>query len=139
MAIIKVGLNVQVVGGPVASVAPLEFEVEAYDKIEVSLESGQPAKIVDVQPGADSVNFLLIKSSEYTPPDAPNDKQLTYKIDDKPAINLDQPQIYLGAGAISSLLGDVKKITFENKLESSEPITANIEILVGRDATPPTS
>ena len=139
MAIIRVGLNVQVVGGPAASVPPVEIEVEAYDKIGVWVKRGEN-KEVEVQPGDRGVSFLLIKSSEYTPPEAAADKQLNYTPEGKPPINLDRPQIYLGLGAISSLLGPVQKITFSNQLESSDPNndpkTAAIEILVGRDATP---
>ena len=141
MAMIRVGLNVQVVGGPAVSVPPVDIEVEAYDKIEVSLTSGEDDKEVEVQPGTQGVSFLLIKSSEYTPLEAVQDKQLTYTPEGKSPINLDRPQIYLGLGAISSLLGAVQKITFSNQLESTDPATdpntAAIEILVGRDATPP--
>ena len=143
MAIIRVGLNVQVVGGPAASVPQVEIEVEAYDKIEVEVKSGEENKEVEVQPGDQGVSFLLIKSSEYTPPETAPDKQLTYTPEGKSPINLDRPQIYLGLGAISSLLGPVKKVTFSNQLESLDPVTdpktAALEILVGRDATPETT
>src|SRR5690242_12133112 len=99
MSIINVGLSIQVEGGPQIPVPNVKIEVEAYDKIEVSVKSGSDL-IVDVQPGEKAVSFLLIKSSIYTPADAADDKKLTYKPDGKSAINLDNPQVYLGVESI---------------------------------------
>lgn len=139
MSIINIGLSIQVEGGPQIPVPNVKIEVEAYDKIEVSVKPGSEPLIVDVQPGEKAVSFLLIKSSIYTPADAADDKKLTYQPDGKSAINLDNPQVYLGVESIAALLGKVQKITFSNKLagsEGKEPETAVIEVLVGRDATP---
>ncbi|MBW4659734.1 MAG: hypothetical protein KME15_13740 [Drouetiella hepatica Uher 2000/2452] len=151
--IINVGFSIQVEGGPQVPVAPIKIPVEAYDKIEVSVKPGAEVDI-DVQPGEKAVSFLLIKSSMYTPSDAADDKKLTYQPQGKPAISLDNPQIYLGTESITTLLGAVKKIKFSNKLEDeaagsgggaagtiatagAEKDPAVIEILVGRDATLP--
>ncbi len=137
MSIINVGLSIQVEGGPQIPVPNIKIEVEAYDKIEVSIKAGSDL-IVDVQPGEKAVSFLLIKSSIYTSGNAADDKKLTYQPDGKSVINLDNPQVYLGVESIAALLGKVQKITFSNKLagsEGKEPETAVIEVLVGRDAT----
>jgi hypothetical protein len=152
---INVGLNVQVEGGPQVPVPPIKLNIEAYDKVEISVAPGDEVS-VDIQPGDQGVSFLLIKSSVYTPPDAAKDKKLTYEPEGKSAISLSTPQIFLGADSIATLLGSVKKIKFSNKLEvATTPATpavpatpppavpaipappAVIEILVGRDATPP--
>ena len=133
---INIGLSIQVEGGPQVPVAPVKVPVEAYDKIEISVAKDTDVS-VEIQPGDKGVNFLLIKSSVYTPTDAANDKKLTYEPDGKSAINLVNPQLYLGAESIATLLGAVKKIKLSNKLEgdaAKDP--AVIEILVGRDATP---
>ncbi|MBG1267332.1 hypothetical protein [Nostoc sp. WHI] len=138
MSIINVGLSIQVEGVPQIPVPNVKIEVEAYDKIEVSVKAGSDL-IVDVQPGEKAVSFLLIKSSIYTSANAADDKKLTYQPDGKSAINLDNPQVSLGVESIAALLGKVQKITFSNKLagsEGKESETAVIEVLVGRDATP---
>jgi hypothetical protein len=149
---INVGLNVQIEGGPQVPVPPIKLNIEAYDKIEISVAPDSEVS-VDIQPGDKGVNFLLIKSSVYTPPDAADDKKLTYEPEGKSAINLSTPQIFLGADSITTLLGSVKKIKFSNKLAvattPAAPATPTptvpatppvvIEILAGRDATPPVS
>jgi hypothetical protein len=151
---INVGLNVQIEGGPQVPVPPIKLNIEAYDKIEISVAPDSEVS-VDIQPGDKGVSFLLIKSSVYTPPDAADLKKLTYEPEGKSPINLSTPQIFLGADSIATLLGAVKKIKFSNKLAVTTPpatpaVPATppaaapaipppvvIEILVGRDATPP--
>lgn len=139
MATISATLGVQVKQGPQVSIPPIEMQVEAYDKIEVSVDSGADIE-VDIQPGDSGVSFLLVVSSVYTPPGAPDDQKLTYVPEGKEPISLDSPQLYLGSSSISTLIGAVKKITFFNNLLSpesdQEPPKADISILVGRDATP---
>ena len=138
MITITTSSSVQVKQGPQVSIPPIETQVEAYDKIDVSIEQGANIE-VDVQPGDTGVSFLLLISNIYTPPDAPDGKKLTYTPEGKSAVSLEAPQLYLGASSINTLLGAVKKITFSNQLESQpeeDSPTANIAILVGRDATP---
>ncbi|MCK5432363.1 MAG: hypothetical protein KAJ03_06435 [Gammaproteobacteria bacterium] len=125
-------LNAQVVGGP-KILASDKIEIEAYDKIEVTIEAGASDKEVQIQPGgAGQVQFLLIKSEHYG--DA-----LTYKVNDTTdVIKLDALQMLMGNGAIELL--DVlppEKLLFSNALVSStgENIPASVEILVGRKAT----
>ncbi|MDJ0717760.1 MAG: hypothetical protein QNJ54_26655 [Prochloraceae cyanobacterium] len=132
MTTIIVGLNVDITGGPQVNVPQVAIDVEAYDKIENKLSKGETK--IAVQPENNEASFLLIKSSDYDP-----SGKLTYKPRgfeaSPPPIHLDKPQIYLGAGAISSLLKDVTIITFTNNLDKE----VSIEILVGRDGNPPTS
>lgn len=135
---INIGLSIQIEGGPQVPVAPIKLPVEAYDKIEVSLQPATDVE-VEVQPSEKAVSFLLIKSSVYTPSGTADDKKLTYTPEGKQPINLDNPQVYLGTESITTLLGAVKKINFSNKLEGdTAKAPAIIEILVGRDATPST-
>lgn len=133
---INIGFSIQIQGGPQVPVAPIKLPIEAYDKIEVSIQPGTDVDI-DIQPGEKAVSFLLIKSSIYSQSNPTDDKKLTYTPEGKQSINLDYPQIYLGTESITTLLGAVKKINFSNKLESDATKSpAVIEILVGRDATP---
>jgi hypothetical protein len=139
MTTLTSSLGIQIKDGPQVSIPPIKTEVEAYDKIAISIEPGKDVT-VDVQPGNKSVVFLLITSSLYTHPDAQDTEKLTYTPDEKEPINLENPQFFLGLDAIEKLLGAVKKITFSNKLASlpgeSTPPKVDISILVARDATP---
>lgn len=139
MATVMTSLSVQIKKGPQVSIPPIEMDVEAYDKIDISLDPGTEVT-VDVQPGDVGVVFLLITSSVYTQPGAPDDQKLTYAPEGKNSISLDAPQLYLGKASIATLLGAVKKITFSNKLpasgEGQTPPKVDVSILVGRDATP---
>ncbi len=118
-------LNVRVFGGPVI-VASDTIDIDAYDKIEVSIETGASEKEVQIQPGgAGQIQFLLIKSDQYG--DA-----LTYKVNDKAndAIRLDALQVLIGDGAVGLLKVPPEKLFISNGLASS----ASIDILVGRKA-----
>ncbi len=127
MTVINTNLSVQVKGGPPISVPPVIIDAQAYDKIGISIEPATEVT-VNVQPGDSGVNFLLIKSTTYTS-SGDSDAKLTYTPNDKSAIDLETPQIYLGKEAIKTLLGSVKTIAFSNKLDKK----VEIEILVGRD------
>jgi hypothetical protein len=134
----------QIPGGPTLS-ATASLEIEAYDRIDVTLKPGDSDKTVDIQPGAASqLRLLVIKSSLY---DAGGD--LTYVVSDGLAINpndsdpvnLDAPQIFMGVGAVGLFgIDPPKSVKFTNGLASAGPSDtskdAYIEILVGRDATP---
>jgi hypothetical protein len=132
MSTINVNLNVQVTGGPQISLAPIIIDTEVYEKFEVKVPQNKDVE-VSIQPDNCEVSFLLIQSSLYTPITA-GDKKLSYNADGSKNINLEQAQIYLGAGAISTLFGKLQKIKFENKLEAKEAEVVVIEILVGRKA-----
>ncbi|MDJ0734413.1 MAG: hypothetical protein QNJ47_10130 [Nostocaceae cyanobacterium] len=126
---IKVQFSVQVSGGPQVSL-PKEMEVEAYNKIKVAIEPQADPLVVEVAQG--TISFLLIKSSLYSS----SEGELTYKVGNGNEIQLDQPQIFLGTGAVSLLGTDLKQMTFSNKYPDEDKNKAEIEILVGRDATP---
>lgn len=138
MATINLALNIQVVGGPKVLISKSK-SVEAYDKIEVEIQPGTGAQIVQIQPGGEKqVSLMLIKSSLYG-------SELTYVVNDgtsdSASTTLDEPHLYLGTGAVS-LLGSnsPKTIAFTNTHPVDSDKKATIEILVGRDATPlPTS
>ncbi|NJR60601.1 MAG: hypothetical protein HC769_18255 [Cyanobacteria bacterium CRU_2_1] len=132
MASIDVSFKVQVKGGPLIS-SSQELVVEAYDKIDVAIEPTGQEKSIEVQPSEGSqVSFLLIKSSLYSTEAG----KLTYGIDDAEQIVLDQPHLFLGPGAVSVLGNAPKIIKFKNAYPNEEKNRAELEILVGRDATP---
>lgn len=118
-------LNIQVVEGPKLSESDT-ISVDAYDKIEVTVEDEATDKEVQVQPGGSGqVQFLLISSDSYG-------DDLTYKVnvDTADAIKLDALQLLMGDGAVGLLGGAPEKLLFSNGLGND----ANVHILVGRMA-----
>ena len=133
MAKVNVTLTVQIVGGPTINESK-ELVVEAYDKIDVVIEP-EKEKSVEVQPSEGKrISFLVIKSSVYS--DSTKNIKITYGIDDAGKIELDQPHFYLGSGVVSLLGSDPKVLKFKNGSENKPENKAELEILVGRDATP---
>ena len=120
-------LNVQVSGGPKMMASDTK-EIEAYDKIEVTIEAETTDKQVEIQPGGGGrVQFLLIKSDTYS-------EDLTYKVNDlTKIIKLDALQVFIGNGAVELLTQSPENLVFTNDLTT--PVS--IEILVGRMATLP--
>ena len=120
-------LNAQIVGGPKIMASDTE-EIEAYDKIEVTIENGAIDKVVEIQPGgADKVQFLVIKSEKYS-------DDLTYKVNSlTDIIKLDALHVFIGTGAVGLLGGTPQNLSFTNEL--LDPVS--VEILVGRMATSP--
>lgn len=121
-------LNIQVIGGPKVMASDTK-EIEAYDKIEVTIEADTTDKEVEIQPGgADKVQFLLIKSDTYSS----DVEKLTYRVNELTTIiELDALQVFIGNGAVELLTEPPEKLVFTN--EFSTPVS--IEILVGRMAT----
>lgn len=125
--------NVQVVSGPRMSLSQT-IEVEAYDKIQVTVEDDGNEKEVQIQPGGSGqVSFLLIKSDKY------DETKLTYYAKDNTGtsglpVNLDMPHFLTGKGAVAMLVGAPESLFFKNDLGADN--AATIQILVGRDATP---
>ncbi|NEQ54013.1 MAG: hypothetical protein F6K11_28430 [Leptolyngbya sp. SIO3F4] len=151
MASIDVGIKVQIKGGAIISDSRL-LEIQATDKVDVVIPAGTADPLsIEIQPSDDpkQVHLLFIQSSLYSGQE--DTEKITYSIDgDAKEIELDQPQLYLGSGAIS-VLGDTppKIIKFKNTYPSSipaDPATetpeqdlseqnqAVVSILVGRDA-----
>jgi len=141
MTTVTLGTNVQVAGGPQLGFNR-SIEVEAYDRIDVTLEphgTGATAVEVQIQPSAgDKVLILALTSSLFAP-------DIVYQISDGTAsghtadIPLDQPQVFTG-GAIKLLGVDPKIIKLTNKIPVPVPAdpskTAKVTIFVGRKATP---
>lgn len=105
--------------------------VEAYDKIDFAVPSGTSDMSVDLQPSesAGQVKFLLIVSDWYG-------EALSYKVnsDAGTPFELDEPHLLIGKGATAMLDPAPTKLVFTN---TSDPDAegANIQILVGRNAT----
>ncbi|CAH1388046.1 hypothetical protein [Candidatus Nitrotoga sp. M5] len=110
----------QALNGPSVSGAGT-LEVEAYDKIAVTIAVGATQQVNLVPSGA--VSLLIINPAV---PDA----DLSYDVGGN-AIVLDGPHVLIGAGAVS-LLGGATNLSFTNNTAED----AIIEILLGRDATP---
>jgi hypothetical protein len=90
-------------------------------------------KEVELQPGGTGqVQFIAIVCDSY-------DEKLTYKINKKTASvhKLDQPHMLAGQGAVS-LFNDATPPAAPDTLYLSNGTAnpANIQILIGRDATP---
>ena len=117
-------MNVQVSDGPKVSESRSD-EVEAYGVVEVEIANDSVDVTVELQPGgASELKFLLIRSDVYG-------SSLTYSYDGGAnSFALDQPQLFMGSGAIG-IIGSPESLIFNN----GEADSAAIEILVGRDAT----
>lgn len=119
-------LSAQVVGGP-KILASDSSEAEAYDVINVTIPNSPDTVEVEVQPSSGRVTFLMITSDNY------HESDISYTVDASPTvIQLDAPQLFVGAGIMALLGGGPGSLTFTNS--TNDP--ANIRILVGRDATP---
>lgn len=100
--------------------------VDAYDKISVDVPD-QAKLAVELQPGGGgSIQLLLVKSSVYGA-----DLKYTVNSDTTDRV-LDQPHVLIGTGSVGLFGMEPKKLTFDNKTGQD----AQIEILIGRDATP---
>ncbi|SRR6267142_175507 len=132
MTIISASASFQVPGGPTLTLTSA-IAVEAYDKIEIVLNPGETDKEVEIQPGAAALlRLLAIKSSLYG-------DEITYAAsdgsDDSDPVTLDAPQVFIGPGAVGLFGVDPKTLKFSNT-NTDQAKKAQIEILVGRDATP---
>ena len=119
-------LNVQVTQGPNLAAAN-QVEVDAYDKVNVTIAAGATDKSVELQPGGSGqVRFLFIRSSVY-------DDGLTYKVNKttNPAHTLNDLLVLAGKGNVALLDPAPNSLFFSNSLAKD----AAIEILIGRQAT----
>lgn len=121
--------NVRIPNGPGVS-SSRSVEVEAFDLIEVELASGAADVEVEMQPGgAGQVKFLAITSSRYG-------SELSYKVNSAAATKthaLDQPHLLAGDGAVAMLDAAPESLFMSNAFADAD---VNVQILVGRDATP---
>jgi len=111
---------IQALNGPTVSGAGT-LEMDAYDKIEVTITVGATQQVNLVPSG--TVSLLIIN------PVVP-DAGLSYDVGGN-TVALDGPHVLIGAGAVS-LLGGATDLSFTNNTAAD----ATIEILLGRDATP---
>lgn len=122
------GLDVSVAGGPTLRIGQ-SIPVEAYDYVDVIVADGAADEVVEIQPstGAGQVQFLLVSASQYSP-------ALTYKVNAaaNPANDLDRPLLLAGAGAIGLLGAAPESLVFSNATGAD----INVQVIVGRDATP---
>lgn len=120
---IKWNFATQVSGGPTVSAAATISDVDAYNKFDISLPDATSTN-VNLTSATDVISLLVIN------PKAP-DEDLTYALGTED-VKLDGPHVLIGAGAVS-LLGGATSLTFTNGTGAD----AVIEILIGRDSTPP--
>ncbi|MEM7061804.1 MAG: hypothetical protein AAF572_01390 [Cyanobacteria bacterium P01_B01_bin.77] len=133
MANIDITFKAQVLGGPTISQPQRRISVEAYEQIQVELAPGE-GKTVQIGT-SDQFNLLIIWSDLYSD----GSSEIKYTIGTLADIDLDQLQTYLGGSAEAILTEST--ITFQNDYaapaEGEDPKTATIQLLIGRDATPP--
>lgn len=121
---IKWTLNVQVVGGPKVA-AGGTIDVEAHDQVD-KVVPAEGTLLFQVQPGS-LAEFLLITATSY--------EGLTYEVDGSgTSVTLDGAHVLIGSGAVNLLGITQNQFVFTNT--SKEDVTVNI--LVGRNVTPPT-
>ena len=112
------------VGSTLQRAVSTVLEVAAYDVVEVTIADGAADEEVEVQPGSD-VQLLMITANSYDPP-------LTYKVNAaaNPAHDLDQPQVFFGAGAIGLLDASAPGSLFVSNATGSDAV---LSIIVGRN------
>jgi hypothetical protein len=120
-------VNAEVASGPTLT-ENVTLAVDAYDKLSVTVPDATTLA-VELQPGAAGVRLLIITSSRYG--DA---LKYTVNADTTKDHVLDQPHVLLGTGAVGLFGAMPTKLTFKNALGAGHD--AEIQILIGRDATP---
>ncbi len=103
-----------------------EITAEALDSISISVADAVVNFEIEVQPG-NSFDFLLIRADQYS-------TDLQYRVNDvgNPAIALDQPQLFAGAGALSIFGAAPNRLFVSNATGAA----VTIQVFVGRDTTP---
>lgn len=120
-------VHLDVSAGPKLSASGTSV-LQAYDKLGITLEAGAADVVVELQPGDDAgqVLLLVITASAY-------DEDLTYSPDAGTTdIPLDAPLALIGAGAVSLLVAAPQEIQFDNGTAEA----VEVQILVGRNAIP---
>ncbi|KAF5414488.1 MAG: hypothetical protein C5S48_08820 [Candidatus Methanogaster sp.] len=124
-------INIEIPNGPKI---PLNrtITVEAYDKIDITVPSGASDQSVELQPSesAGQVKFLLVASDWYG-------GALSYKVnsDTGTSFELDEPHILTGEGATAMLDPAPMQLFFTNTTSGEDAEDANVQTLVGRNAT----
>lgn len=125
--VINISVNAKIKSGPTVSFSN-SLSIDAYDKLDITVEPGAPATVVQLLPaGTTSVHLVIIKSSVYS-------DLITYTVNGAGAdIAVDTPQSFIGAGSLTALAGAAIPETLEFTNGTADDIT--IQILVGRNAT----
>lgn len=128
MAQIIVSANIVVPNGPQFAFQQT-LEIDAYDKIDVSIPPATTDKKVELVGGTGEVQFIAITSDTFS-------DDLTYKINSSTtARKLDQPHLFMGKGAVSLFAVAPASLSFSNAAPAPGD-DVQIQILIGRDATP---
>jgi len=132
MAQIIVSGNIVVPNGPQFPINQT-LDVDAYDKIDVTVEAGASGKKIELQPGAaGQVQFLAMTSDWYS-------SDLSFKINSNSSTDvfaLDQPILCMGEGGVALFDSAPKTLFLSNGTSGANAKDAKIQILIGRDATP---
>jgi hypothetical protein len=128
VATLNWSISVQVTGGPTINAAQSGIQVEAVDRIDVTIAPGAADEVVHIQPGAaNTVHLLAVVSDVY-------DAALTFKASDgnkdSAKVALDAPQVYSGGAAI--LFG---ADPLQLKVTNGGANPANLTVFVARKAT----
>ena len=128
---LNIALNMQIVGGPNISIS-MARDIEAYDKLEVTITAGASDVEVEVQPSAEGqVGFFMIGLKD----DKHYGTEVSYKVNNTggDSVTLDAPHVLIGHGAVGLMkLQAPLKLYFSN----THPEDIAVQALVGRDATP---
>lgn len=127
MALLNWSITLQVAGGPTINAGLEGKEIEAVDRVDVTIEADNAEKVVEIQPSAaETVHLLVVVSDIY-------DGKLSFKASDgttdSAKIILDTPQVY--AGGAAALFGtDPQQLKLTNA--GSDP--AHVTVFVARSA-----
>ena len=121
-------INADVASGPKLKESRT-LAIDAYDKISVTVPDETNNLEVELQPGGTgSVRLLIVKSSHYG-------EELKYTVNAGTTDHvLDEPHFLVGTGAVGLFGAEPTKLVFDNALGAGKD--AQIQILIGRDATP---
>lgn len=127
MANLSWSITLQVTGGPTVNSGQSGLDIEAVDRVDVTIAGGDTDKVVQIQPGAaNHVHLLVVTSDLYGP-------TLRFKASDgttdSAEVVLDAPQVYAG-GAAALFATDPKQL----KLSNAGVDPAHVTVFVARDA-----
>lgn len=127
MAKLSWSITLQVAGGPTINSGQDGLDIEAVDRIDVTIDAGAADKVVQIQPAAaGAVHLLVVTSDVYGP-------KLSFKVSDGTTdaakVVFDAPQLYAG-GASALFAIDPKQL----KLTNSGADPAHVTVFVARDA-----
>lgn len=127
MATLNWAITLQVMGGPTISAGLDNQDVQAIDRIDVTIAPDDDEKEISIQPGAaDKVHLIVIQSDHY-------DKNLSFVASDENGdserVVLDSPQLF-SSGAMALFNVDPRQFTFKNASDTA----AHVTVLVARNA-----